>query len=1227
MLLEHLQYLHRLEEVAERFGLPLERLSEPDGVDADEWARLRFSRLADVLVGGRLLDPLTAAARAKGVGLATDAAGILLPLDGSEPIERLEDRLSTFLDGLFRHDPVRFLTMPRRRIEIPAEGTLPRSAALLARFYGEDFLPREKKPAVIDLRRSQGPYLRSIDDEPLQIVDAASQIASHAAGVRPAAAQAAFDEGAFDPYLGAAPPPEHAISAPAVEAFRRDILAVASPGLRYVTFCNGGAEANEKAYHLARQNGPGGRRILAFEGAFHGRTLLSLYSTWNPVKRAPYQLPGFETDFLPFPLPDSPDADPPIPDGWRRAWSTPKGRRVWEGDPLLEREAHVLSEVEAQIRAGDVMCLAIEPYQCEGGDRPATRRFFHGLRALTRAYGIPLIFDEVQSGFGLGGPVFWHQKFRLLDADGNPDGPDLVVGAKRAQVGYVLSRWPDPTPTTSHVASMVRGRAHLHMVRNTPGHSGHARRHLSKLMERWPGIVTRARVVGDAFAFDLPTTNVANHLIGQRFYRGYMVYIAGKSTLRYRLNRGMTPGDVDAIFAVIDASLTALVEQSGGWDRDGGQAALDDLIQRMDAQKPAPWEAPDAPEADPLPDLQAILADPSGAVADRLLRAAGELSPADRDAGAALLGLAPDIRGADAIPALRDADPATFAASAGIELARFAADVLGTRVHTVSAEAFAEYAAEIEAIQSESYEPARRDALALLKLVTASRGGLCVVAEDPAGLVGYTFGAPLELWPSTDGPAQDPHRGRGNTLYSADLTVATRGRGRGIGWRLRAAMVRAALAVRRPDGRPRYAFISGRNRVGEADAMWRLNQRFGAYEVARYHGQYGDPHAMSRYYRLPMRRHDKRPFEGQPTYTGVGHGRVDAAHGVALPTGIGHPLLERARQLGVFDEGALTKMTVSNFITPPYARYAEYLRHRAPKGLGHMYFTSCPDEMTDKTIRVLKHKRVDGHLVIGLQGGYFGHTTAASRSLSHPGGTVPEHGFFDWPLVPHPADGVDATIAALDALVTRYRAECILGVFAEVVQAQTGKALDDRAWAALAAWRARTGVPLVLSETRSGFYRSGTGRFWWSDGQKGTPNAVLWWAGGQIGHIFVDDETYVPKPLAFISTWDGDPLSGTRLHYQMFAVDGDAVAARSAQLSAGLRELGLDEPTRAGRGLYRVLRVGRWRADRLQAALARVGVDVARPAEDVIALAPPLTIGRAAIDRLLAALALALAET
>ena len=68
------------------------------------------------------------------------------------------------------------------------------------------------------------------------------------------------------------------------------------PGLPHVTFTASGAEANEKALALCRLHAarPDARRVLAFEGSFHGRLLLALHATHSPSKRAPYELPGYE---------------------------------------------------------------------------------------------------------------------------------------------------------------------------------------------------------------------------------------------------------------------------------------------------------------------------------------------------------------------------------------------------------------------------------------------------------------------------------------------------------------------------------------------------------------------------------------------------------------------------------------------------------------------------------------------------------------------------------------------------------------------------------------------------------------------------------------------------------------------------------------------------------------------------------------------------------------------
>lgn len=1195
-LLHALECSHRLEEICERFGFfatPRWRGEAPVALE------IAIEAFARVRIGGLPLGGAALHGRCAG-GLRADERA--LHIEWSDPqadLPALERDLLALFEGLMVADPASFYEKPRRVVSVPSSGELPQSKATLERFYGGDFLPREKKPAVIDLARSQGPWLRSIDQEPLQIIDAASQIASLASGVRPDAVQRALDEGAFDALVLAAGDAQHEPSAQAFDGLRAALSAVASFGLEHACFTNGGSEANEKAFHIARLNGPGGRRVLAFEGAFHGRTLLPLYATWNRSKRSAFQLDGFEATFLTLPALEDAYNDPPIPALWRQAWANPEGARAeFKGSaPDLDAEVDALCAVEAAIREGDVLAVIIEPYQCEGGDRTASRRFFNGLRALTRGYGVPLIFDEVQSGFGLSGKPFWHQNFNLIDAEGRPDAPDLVTGAKRAQLGYVLSRWPDPAPGFAHAASALRGQLHLETLLTHPGHQGRARQQLDALVEAFPTLVSQPRAFGDAFAFDLPNATIANQLIAQRFYRGYMVYIAGERTLRYRLNRSMTVAEVDRIFEVIHSSLSALIAQAGGLG--------DDLIERISAQTVPAW-VPGAPPRHRriLPDLEALLQTPTGLNADRILSVRGELSAAQRALGAAALGLAPsEGRGARAVEAARAADAVVFHRAVGVPLRHWLADALGTRLRRVEAAQFDALSAQIEQVEIESYEPARRDSLAYLRTLVEAKDSICLIAEDPQGLVGFAFSAPLELFTDQHGPAEDAHRGVGNTLYSADITVAPRARRQGLGLRMKLAQIAHALPMRDDAGAPRYRFITGRNRVGHAEAMWRLNQSLGAYEVGLYMGQYGELEGIARYYRIPLRRFDRGAAPAR-----YDDGLLDLASGVWMPTGEAHPHLQHARRLGVFDEAALTKLTVSNFITPAYARAAEYLRAIAPQANPHMYFTSCADEMVDKTLRALKFHRAEGQIAVGFEGGYFGTNTAACRSLSGEGGTGPEEGHFGWPILAHPAQNLGACLAGLDTLVAERGPEAILGVFIESVQWRTGRALDAASWAALCAWRDRTGVPLVLSETTTGLYRNGTGRFFWVDGMAEGADVVLWWAGGQIGHIFSNDRSFVAKPLTLISTWDGDELSATRLLWQMYVARDVDVGALSEALDRALQNL--PAGVRAGGlGLYRsLLCESEAAAEQLYVELLQCGVTVGHVEGAALIVSPALSI-------------------
>ena len=1221
--LTRLMQFHRYEEVASRHGLLL------DGAPGVDAPRLPLSGLTKVHDAGRRLTVARAQAIASECGLTSDETAIFLPLrlDGDEPFEVAEDRFIAFLNRLYEGDSPTFLIPPAAGLDIPESGALPESSAFLERFYGGDFLPREKKPIVVDLRLCRGSFLRSIDHDAIQIIDAASQIASLPAGFRPGPVQSALDEGHFDAALiDAADRRDEGAD------YARELLKFAPPELKHVSFTSGGSEANEKALDLARRHGQGGCRVIAFEGSFHGRTLIPLFSTWSPQKRARYQIKGYETEFVVYPAGDDPYANPIVPVGWREHWAMPsldRGRFLGDGDPLLELEVHSLLAVEAQLEKGDCAAVLIEPYQCEGGDRAATRRFYHGLRLLTRAWNVPLILDEVQTGFGLSGAFFWHRNFWFIDEQGRPDSPDLVTCAKRAQVGVVLSRWPDARPAVAHSASIARGRVHLELVWPPVLLEETVTRKLDELVELWPDLVSRPRTFGDAFAFDLPSPAIVKHLIAQRFYQGYMVYPAGELTLRFRLNRASTAADVELIFDIIDRSLGALVAQGGGQG--------DGLVARLNACIAPAWVASaHGPRRVRVPTLEALLANPRPETADQVLRVHGELCAAEREAGVAFLRLSDRAAGdrarADrpmglaAVPALRSADAAAFEAAVGVPLLRFAADVLGTRIRLLTPAGFDELIESILALETDAYEAARRDEITYLRTVAGSDGGLVLVAEDSRGLVGMSFAGPLELWWAIDGPRQDENLGRDNTLYSADVTVARRARGRGIGLRLRQRQVHEALARRRPDGEPRYAFITGRNRVESADAMWALNQHMGAYCAAVYDGQYGEHAGRTRYYRIALRRHDRRAFAGPQLLADGGDDSLDLRSGIASPTGAEHPLLRRARALGTFDEASLTKLTVSNFITPAYARYAEYLRHCAPQGMKHLYLASGNDETVDKSLRALRHNRASGSMALSFRGGYAGHTTAASRSLTDAslGGAASGGPFawFDWPILPHPDDD----LTELEALIARTGADNILGMYIEAVQQRTGRVLSPEAWAGLVSLRDRTGVPLVLLENATGLHRTGRAR-WYADTLAGEADLLLFWAGGQMGHVYTNDRCYVAEPLTLISTWDGDELSATRLLWQYYAIEGHDVAAGVSALEAALARAHV--PT-TGLGLYRVLTADEEKVNLLDELLLKHGVRLGRTPLDTPGtrlIAPPITSSPAKLSRLATILGRAWAST
>jgi 4-aminobutyrate aminotransferase / (S)-3-amino-2-methylpropionate transaminase / 5-aminovalerate transaminase len=202
-----------------------------------------------------------------------------------------------------------------------------------------------------------------------------------------------------------------------VELAERVVARSPIAGPNKAAFFNSGAEAVENAVKIAR-HATGRSAVIAFDGAFHGRTLMAMSLT---SKQHPYKA----------------GMGPFAPEVYRAPFPNPYR---WEGDdPAGEALAALRRMLVTHVAAEDVAAIVFEPVQGEGGFIVPPAEWVRGLRALCTEHGIVLVCDEVQSGYGRTGKMFAIEHFGVE--------PDLITIAKSMAAGVPISG--------------VFGRAHL----------------------------------------------------------------------------------------------------------------------------------------------------------------------------------------------------------------------------------------------------------------------------------------------------------------------------------------------------------------------------------------------------------------------------------------------------------------------------------------------------------------------------------------------------------------------------------------------------------------------------------------------------------------------------------------------------------------------------------------------------------------------------------------------
>ena len=299
-----------------------------------------------------------------------------------------------------------------------------------------------------------------------------------------------------------------------------------------VYFGNSGAEAIEAAIKLAKYH-TGRDKLIAFHGAFHGRTMGALSLT---ASRA-VQRKGFGTLL-------SGVFHMPFPDTYRGTYGVCPQTASADCLNYLENELF-----RRRVDPEEVAGIFIEPIQGEGGYILAPPEFLQGLQRICRKWGILLVADEVQSGMGRTGK-WWASEHAGVE-------PDIICSAKGIASGMPLSAviarasvmdWKPGAHASTFGGNPVCIAAALATMRLLEEKYMQNAKQVGEFILRrtadWPQrhkIVGEVRgkglMIGIEFVRNQKTKEKApelrNELIQLAFHKGLLVLGSGDTTLRF----------------------------------------------------------------------------------------------------------------------------------------------------------------------------------------------------------------------------------------------------------------------------------------------------------------------------------------------------------------------------------------------------------------------------------------------------------------------------------------------------------------------------------------------------------------------------------------------------------------------------------------------------------------------------------------------------------------------
>ena len=357
------------------------------------------------------------------------------------------------------------------------------------------------------------------------------------------------------------------LTSPTKDRFVHELFATLPPSFAArarIQFCGPtGADAIEASLKLVK-TATGRRSILAFRGGYHGQSHGTLAMMGNVGPKAPITGLMPDVHFLPYPY----QYRCPLAG---RACANPCDCTSLAG--YVER---MLDDPESGIPPAAGMVL--EVVQGEGGSIPAPDGWLRDIRRITRERKIPLILDEIQTGWGRTGKLYAFEHSGIV--------PDVLVLSKAIGGGLPLSvivydkdldQWaPGAHAGTfrGNVLGMTAGLATLKFLRENdlPAHAAkmgdRLRTGICELQKRHAiigdvrgrGLMIGVEIVDSAGNHDGPK---ARRIQEECFRRGLIVEVGGRysSVLRFLPPLIVTPNDIDAILERLAGACGAVTEK------------------------------------------------------------------------------------------------------------------------------------------------------------------------------------------------------------------------------------------------------------------------------------------------------------------------------------------------------------------------------------------------------------------------------------------------------------------------------------------------------------------------------------------------------------------------------------------------------------------------------------------------------------------------------------------